>query len=288
MIAEFQTETTKKTNSIPGLKTLSYSKLSNFADSPKELWKYINKERTQTESMIRGNLVDCLLFTPELFDEQFYIIKDIDVKTKTGEVAKNKKATGEWKEYEQNQKAIAGDRMVIDEAMKQDADIEVLAIKNDKVIKANGLLEGGEYQKSIEFEYLNWTFRGKLDIYHSDKIVDLKRVANTDPKKLKWTILEMLYHIQAAVYQRGTNQIGKDYWLICIDAELDICVYKFTQETLEQGRYLLDSLVKKLNIEISICEFYATMNGPDYAENFWKSFWKKGRSYHQNNGIFII
>lgn len=272
---------------IPKLETLSFSKLKAFAESPRELNKYIHKERVPTDAIIRGQLVDCLLFTPELFDAQFYIIKDIEVKTKSGEVAKNKKVTTEWKTYEAEQAAICGDRIMIDEYMKQDADTEVLAIKHDHVIKANGLLEG-EYQKEINFNYLNWEFKGRLDIYHPERIVDLKRVANTDPNKLKWTIKEMLYNLQAAIYQRGTGQEGKPYWLICIDGELDICVYQFTHEFIEHGKYLLESLTQKLNREISISEWFADMNGKEALESYWNKFWNQGKSYHQKDGIFII
>lgn len=274
-------------NKIPGLETLSFSKLKSFAESPRELSRYINRERVQTEAMVKGSLTDCLLFTPELFDSQFYLIKDIEVKTKSGEVAKNKKATTEWKLYESEQSVIAGDRIVIDEYLLQYANTEVLALQHDNVIKANGLLEG-EYQKEVNFDYLNWTFRGRLDIYHPDRIVDLKRVANTDTKKLSWAIKDMMYNVQAAVYQQGCDQIGKDYWLICIDAELDICVYNFTQEFLNQGRYILKSLTEKLNREISISEWFASMHGNDALDSYWSKFWNKGRSYHVKDGIFII
>jgi hypothetical protein len=61
---------------------LSFSRLKELNHSPLALQRYLLKTRTSTKAMDEGTLLDVLLFTPEKFDETFYVMPD-DVKKPT-------------------------------------------------------------------------------------------------------------------------------------------------------------------------------------------------------------
>jgi hypothetical protein len=64
------------------VEALSYSKLSKLASNPKNL---IAEEKEESAALSFGSLVDCIMFTPEDFDETFY---QTSVKKPGGEMQK--------------------------------------------------------------------------------------------------------------------------------------------------------------------------------------------------------
>ncbi len=63
---------------------LSFSRLKAFQHSPRKLRRYITEEREQTAAMIEGRLIDCILFTPDRFANEFLEMPDVDRRTKAG------------------------------------------------------------------------------------------------------------------------------------------------------------------------------------------------------------
>ncbi len=82
----------KNENTKPELETLtlehlSYSQLSTFKKGPKyyqDLYITKKRERTTGPALIFGSLLDCLLFTPKDFDNNFKIVEKVEVTGKLG------------------------------------------------------------------------------------------------------------------------------------------------------------------------------------------------------------
>ena len=65
-------------------RALSYSSAKEFYKSPIDYMMYLNKQWEQTDSMLLGSALDCLLLTPDHFDNDYIIIEKIDRRSKAG------------------------------------------------------------------------------------------------------------------------------------------------------------------------------------------------------------
>jgi len=134
-------------------KHLSFSSLKAFAESPAEMKRYINKERTESKAMGLGSAVDCKLFTPESFETLFFVCPEITAKTAKGEAAKNPLATTEGKAELERQKEICGNRTFLTQEDYLKVEREVALISNNPVVKSLGLLDSAKFQFQFPVEF---------------------------------------------------------------------------------------------------------------------------------------
>lgn len=271
------------TKSIPGLESLSFSKIKSYLKSPRELWKYINRKKDKTHAMIQGSLLDCLLFEPHKFDRNFYLIPEIIAKTKKGTIADNAMQTDDGKAQYAQHVQNANGRMIVKQSDKDQSNIEINAIKNSSTVKGLGLLEGN-YQVKVSGEIMGWNVSGILDIDHEERITDLKRLKTSDPEIIR---KDMKYnnklHLQAYIYQKLTGKLNTPYRLIAIDGQLNVEVFNIQKDMIEAGEMLFKKAVNRLNKEISTCQWLCDLKGEDVSENYWKSFFNKTYGYWAEN-----
>ena len=234
-------------------KHLSFSSLKAFAESPAEMKRYINKERTESKAMDLGSAVDCKLFTPELFESQFFVCPEITAKTGKGEIAKNPLATTEGKAELERQKEICGNRTFLthDDFLKIER--EVAIISNNPVVKSLGLLDSSnfQFQYSIEFEktYIvdgiphKAKHRGITDGYGKlttleTCVWDLKRMSATNGiKSIRYQIRDMMYALQAAIYSYPLKP--QRYFIVALSG-INVYVIELNQEAIQSGEVLWD------------------------------------------------
>jgi hypothetical protein len=67
-----------------GDKTLSYSALMAFAKSPRNLMAYWMRTVQPTEAMVYGQMVHCLILTPDLFEQKYFALNDAEIVAQIG------------------------------------------------------------------------------------------------------------------------------------------------------------------------------------------------------------
>lgn len=213
--------------------TMSYSKLKNLT-SPVNFINALLEPKVKNDGMTIGTIVDCLLLTEEKFNEQFTIINLVPTTDKQQDVCNQvvKNLPKEYTDKEFNDifekayndnyskgnaeslhhlidyiKSIHSGKEFISKADHEKAKKIVETLKNaDDVM--NELCVCEEFQKSIEFEFMGWTFRGFLDTWGPSIFHDLKFVSNLNPDKFKWEIEKYEYEIQIGCYATGLEILG--------------------------------------------------------------------------------
>lgn len=242
-------------------KHLSFSSLKAFAESPAEMKRYIDKERTVTKAMDLGSAVDCKLFTPESFDSLFFVCPEIVAKTGKGEIAKNPLATTEGKAELERQKEICGNRTFLTQDDFLKVEREVALIANNPVVKSLGLLDSANFQFQFQVEFER-TFivdsiphkakhRGITDAWGktADRkdakgnlvkgetcIWDLKRMSATNGiKSIRYQIKDMMYAMQAAIYSYALKP--QKYYLVVLSG-INVYVVELNIEVIQGGEIL--------------------------------------------------
>ena len=82
---------------LSGAKSLSYSSLKNFAESPEMFIQYCLQERKQTDAMLFGTIVHCLVLEPMEFDKRYFVLDDAQIVSEIG--GGNPRLTKVYKEW---------------------------------------------------------------------------------------------------------------------------------------------------------------------------------------------
>lgn len=209
---------------------LSYSSLSAFAESPKHFIEHKLRERTQTPSMFYGNVVHTLILEPEQFENRYAIMPDYDRRTTVGKGA-----------YADFIAANEG-KAIIDKEIFADAQRAQMAIKTN--FPANNIItKCSQKEVSVEWEYENFKFMGRLDLKGDAMMGDLKTCADASPRKFHRTILEMDYHLQAAMYSIAIGEM-LPYYIPAVDKSGGVSTHLLEKSLIEAGiekyKYLMD------------------------------------------------
>lgn len=199
------------TGLVPGMSNSQYHGLRGvywsssdfkymYATSPAHFYaKYFSgqaPEKKVTDKMLLGSLVHCLFLTPQAFKEDFYVVPDLDRRTKVGKEA-----------YE---KAMieAGSRQIV---------------SNDMVDKAGAIVEAmrkkfypwmSSYQAEVSgfwrcpFSQLWMRFRA--DALMQDTLIEVKTTDSAKPSDFERHCFNMNYDLSAAHYVEGLRQLGHE------------------------------------------------------------------------------
>jgi len=256
--------------------TLSYSAIASFMNSPKSFIDYKLKERKVTDAMIFGNLVHCLILEPDNF-EKYFAVKNFRVPS-----SENQKMFSEMmshgmsrEEAYMNNYKISKKQMEVGVA-KEAADleqklanyIEYLSKQNNPdfsidFVTPENIEDAKKYQElaftnraskyvldqvddteiKIKWVFDGYTWRGVID-GHGDCYADLKMMANNaKPKKARYKIHDMGYHLQAPLYIDGSGFGDKPYYVIGMDTTFNISVIELHQSVLDKGRETIDHIM---------------------------------------------
>lgn len=172
---------------------LSYSSLKEFAKSPRHYIDYLRKERKSTPAMVFGSLVHCLLLQPNEVSKQFFLMPNIDRRTKEGKAA-----------YEEAMEKSKGKELITEEQYNE-ADNLVNKVVSESHI-ANVIQGCNKFEKEWRTDINGLPFRGFFDGEADDYILEIKTTTDASPKTIISDFYNRQYHIQAALYTHVSSK----------------------------------------------------------------------------------
>jgi len=184
-----------------------------------------------------GKLYDCMLLTPEDFDDQFTIADDSEICEKIGGKApKRTKAYGEWlSELEELGKTIAP----IDDVKKAKEMIARL-----KITGVHEIALQGDTQHEFNDFIGDVPVRGFLDVLGDGYITDSKTTQKLS--KFRYSIRDFGYDIQAYMYSEVLGV--KDFRWVAQEKAYPYAVglYYASEDTLRFGKAKFDKAVNRI------------------------------------------
>lgn len=184
-----------------------------------------------------GKLYDCMLLTPENFEDQFITINDEKICEEIGGKApKRTKAYAEWMETLDHE----GKTIASKEDMKK-AEEMIVRLKTTGVHEI--ALKGDKQHEFNDF-IGDVPVRGFLDVLGDGYITDSKTTQKLG--KFKWSIREFGYDIQAYMYSEVLGT--KDFrWVVQEKAyPYAVGLYYASQDTLDFGKFKFDKAVNRI------------------------------------------
>lgn len=172
---------------------LSYSSLKEFAKSPRHYVDYLRKEKKTTPAMVFGSLVHCLLLQPNEVSKQFFLMPNIDRRTKEGKAA-----------YEEAMVKSQG-KEIITEEQYNEADNLVNKVVSEEHI-ANAIQGCNKFEKEWRADINGLPFRGFFDGEADDYILEIKTTNDASPKTIISDFYNRQYHIQAGLYTHVSSK----------------------------------------------------------------------------------
>jgi hypothetical protein len=252
---------------------LSFTRLKHLAHSPLRLRAYLDGDERTTKAMDEGSLLDVLLFTPHLFDEQFVVMPDGLKKPTAAQVNAKKPSPDsveQIREWESFQSSVNGRRAV---TVQQVLDAQVLEskIRENSTVAFNGLLNPDffRFQEKVSFEWMGFYHRGIVDAIGAarsgeDVIWDLKRMgASSGERLVRNQIRSNKYDLQAAIYCHQYDVENKPirYFVIAVDNEGYVTPFEIGRDAREQAKWEWRKLVKAAH--------RCNMEGLDMGPEFW-------------------
>lgn len=213
---------------------ISRSALMAFRKTPLHYhWEYVlgNKKEQSSEALLFGNALHTHILEPNTFNDRFFVGQKFDRRTKIG------KEMFEAQELE----AAQTKRQLINADMLQDLQNMAKSVSSNSL--ANGLISGGNYEKSIYWidAETGLLCKCRPDILHNNCVADLKTANCANPKAFQRSLYDYGYHIQAGMMYEGLKAITgreyKDFVFVVVEKEAPyatVC-YQLDELALLQG-----------------------------------------------------
>lgn len=235
-------------------KAISVSGLKKLKVSPSH---YKEAEPvTPTDAMQFGSAYHTYILEPEKFEQEYYVFDDHSIcEVLIGEGYKSPRSTKAYKEWEESEMRVIGDKSVI----KQEAFERIKAMRDRlfshpyaKMLLTNGEAEAG-YAGTIETAVGPINIKFKPDYIKTGKhiVVDLKTAADASIDGFTRAAADNDYHIQAAFYsdmieRMAGDNMGQTFIFI---AQEKIRPYAFnlfecSPQFISQGRYEYELLLQ--------------------------------------------
>lgn len=223
---------------------LSYSSLSQFAETPADFIKYKMQLKVQTDAMIYGSMVHCLVLEPGKFNSRYFVMDDNLIIEQIG--GAKPRATSAYKAWANEKRAMAGEREVVSAQDFKDAHGTSQAISYNRTARV--ILDlCQEREVKIEWEYLNYKFKGFIDGKGNKNKFDIKTVQDANVKKVRWSIIDMWYYGQAAMYGVGSDSLDDNYFIIAADKKGGVSCHQLSKNLIERGRKEYEYYVNKFS-----------------------------------------
>lgn len=260
--------------------SLSFSAIKNFIPpygSPRMFMAYKLKTKKQTPAMVLGDVIDCILLTPDELSGKYTTIPE--------DCAKNSfKGLEAWQLFlnSQNIKVdIAGSKMndakfIIDigiEQLKQSG-VEILESSQLNLAKAIAgsvmkndtasyfLSETGKTQVPVEYDAFGWKWRGRKDAEGDQFIMDMKLTVSANEKDFSYQIRKMGYLYQAAIYTQGGKD-KKDFFFMGYDRSGEVIVIRVGRAHIEKAWEQLEYFIGQFDRMIYEDKFM-------WSQDFWR------------------
>lgn len=233
---------------------ISASGLKKLKTSPAHFKE--EEDITETEAMIFGSAYHCFVLEPERFENEYYIFNDQAIcEVLIGEGYKSPRSTKTYKEWQESEMRIIGDKKVIDKAaferIRKMRD-RLFSHPYAKMLLSKGRPEVG-YMGEIETEAGTINVKFKPDYIKDIKhlIVDLKTTADASADGFQRSAADMNYHIQAAFYADLMTKIegqNRDFKFFFIAQEkkapFAFNLFEAGPQFIAQGRYEYEMLLQ--------------------------------------------
>lgn len=246
---------------------LSYSSLSAFKSSPRDFVDYKMGVREETDAMLYGSMLHCLVLEPDDFFNRYHILDDADICMQIG--GAKPRATKVYKEWKAVALQEAGDKIMVETDDYVAAKIAANNILNNRA-SAKIIRQFTVKEKPVEWEFKNFKFKGYIDGDGEKLMGDIKSMPNAAPKEVQREIVKRGLHIQAAMYLYAIGQV-KDYYIIAVDRKNGISVHKLEMALIEEGMNEYNRLLDSFNHCILTDSF-------DQSHDFWAT---------RHDGIFM-
>lgn len=228
---------------MSGESWLSYSSLSCFKSSPKDFIDYKLKLRVETDAMVYGSMVHCLVLEPQDFENRYFCLEDSEICSAIG--GAKPRATNRYKEWYAGAIAEAGDKIIVEADDYANAKIVAINVLNNRASR-KVLNLCPEREKEIEWDFMNFKFHGKIDGIGPKAIFDLKTCADADNNKFQRDLINMGYYLQAAMYMYGSGG-SQDYYIIAADKVGGVSVHQLDVHLLDYGMKEYTFILEKFN-----------------------------------------
>ena len=223
---------------------LSYSSLK-YALGDMRLWEmYMRGQlKKESEALSFGSLYDLLLFEPDKFNDNYYVLDDAAlVDSIGGKYPRNTKRYKEWKAEAAQTAQNENKELASEEDVKKAKDMI-------QRLKDCGLYDkrfaGGKNQVEFNVEIDGIPLKGFLDCLQDDCIIDSKS-ARSIPK-FRYDVNSWSYDIQAYIYTKVFD-IKDFYWVVQEKAfpyyPADV---KCSEETLFKGEMKFHEAIENIN-----------------------------------------
>lgn len=247
---------------MDGTKRLSYSSLSAFVDSPKDYADYCLAKKEPTPAMIYGSLLHCLILEPDQFEKRYFTLDDSDICEQIG--GAKPRATKKYKEWKFDQVSLAGGRIVVSPADWIHAKIVAANVRSDRAA-APIMKRCPSHETPIEYEFLNFSYKGFIDGMGDTDIFDIKSMPDANREKVKREIWARKLYLQAAMYLHGTGK-KRNYHIIAVDKLGGVCCYTLSDRLIEFGMEEWDYFAKRFNYAV-VSEAW------DQSQSFYADRW---------------
>lgn len=224
---------------------LSYSALSKFKRSPKSFIDYKIEKSEQTDAMLLGSVVHCLVLEPKQFANKY--ISDKNICEDIG--GAKPRATTKYKEWKASQENIT----VISEDVYITSKLMADAVLNNEASKWV-LSQCNEFETKVEFNYNGISFISYLDA-KGNVLCDLKICADAEPKKFQRDIVNMNYHLQAGTYTVANAEV-LPYFIIAVDRNCGVSVHELEEDFVTYGMDVFNKLVNEFKECLANNEFH--------------------------------
>lgn len=201
---------------------LSYSSLKEFSKSPAHYLEYLRREFKPTPAMALGSLVHCLLLQPNELGKQFFIMPNIDRRTKDGKA-----------QYEQAQIDAVGKQIVTEQDYDEANNLVNKVVSEGHI--ADVIKNCNKFEHEWREEIAGLPVRGFFDGEADDYILEVKTANDANPKTIINDFFNRSYHVQAGLYSFVSNKPIK-YLIIETSAPYNVVLADASEQYIKHGQ----------------------------------------------------
>lgn len=249
--------------------SLSYSSISAFGISPRAFIAYKVRERKETDAMLLGTVVHCLILEPDTFASRYVVGPNVNASTIEGKEAWAEFATERGVTIEKNEKGkynmpkledlkaaikAASGLQVITGKMYEDARFRArCAVKNSAFQFVLSRITQTEVDTpegfTISVGPSNYRFKGRIDGQGEGVRMDIKNVRSAQRHEAARTIQYSGMAMQAYIYEQAYGVA--EYYICCIDATGETSVHRLSRKMILDAGEQLEGLLTAFEKAIS-------------------------------------
>jgi exodeoxyribonuclease VIII len=214
---------------------LRWSLLKTIADSPSHFIAALEDDREESDALLIGSAIHCLVFEPFAFADRFAV----------WEASAGQRRGKAWEDFRVS--ASASGQRVLREADLEDARRVADAVRGHRAVQtlltqdAAPIVERRIHWTETDAEGTVWHFAGTPDCLIGGLLIDLKTTVSAKPSRFGTQAASLCYHGQLAHYGAGiealTGASVRGSYLIAAEKRppYDVAVFEVLPDDLRLG-----------------------------------------------------